>query len=76
MDSEIAPRDISEMVECQSMKRYIISSGITFIATFLTIFGANLLVTDTTEITGSIIASISIVAVRAAVKAVVEGLRV
>jgi len=77
MEPEIAPQSLHAVLELSgTMKRHIISAGVTFLSVFLTIFGANLAMTNSMEITGSVLASIAIVAVRAAVKAVVEGLKV
>ncbi len=78
MDPEIPPQTIDEVLTFPCMnptaKRHIISAVVTFVATFLTVFGANLFLADAMALTGSIVAGIAITASRAATKAVFESL--
>lgn len=54
------------------IKIQLISAGNTFIATFLSVFGASLLTTGTLEFSGAFWGGLIIAAVRAAVKAVIN----
>ena len=54
------------------MKRYLISSGVTFASVFLVVLGAQLETLDTTTISGGALAALVVVAARAGVKAIWE----
>jgi hypothetical protein len=57
-----------------TFKEYALSSIITFVATFCTIVGANLISTTPVELTTSFLVGLLFTGTRAAGKAVIEGL--
>lgn len=56
-----------------TVQRYVLSSIVTFLATFFLVFGTNLEMSGSVAVSGSLIAGIALTALRAAVKAVIEG---
>ncbi len=56
----------------RELKRYLISSGITFLSYFLLALSVNIGTLDLDNITWAAIGGVVIVALRAAIKAVVE----
>lgn len=60
----------------EALRRYLVSSLTTFLATFFTVIGAQLMATNSIEFTWPFIVSIVLIAARAAVKAVVEAIPV
>lgn len=58
-----------------TLKRHLISATITFLSTFITVFGANLLATDELIFTQAVIVGAVFTAARTALKVVVESFR-
>ncbi len=56
------------------MKKYLLSSAITFISTFLTVLGAQIAVVGSAEINSAFLLGMLMIAGRAAAKAVFESI--
>ena len=57
-----------------TIQKYLVSSLITFVATFLTTVGAQLMVAQSTELSYAFLVSLIIVGARAATKSVLESI--